>query len=331
MSLIEVKNIVKDFKVFKRKKGFFNSMISLFFRKTEIKRAVDDISFSIDKGELVGYIGPNGAGKSTTIKILCGILLPTSGKVTINNFIPYEQRMENAMQIGVVFGQRSQLYWDLPVEDTFELHKKMYRLSDDRYKRNLKFFIELLEMHEFIKRQARQLSLGEKMRANIALSLLHDPLIVYLDEPTIGLDIVATKKIRHFIKEINQEKKVTLILTTHNMDDIEEICSRLIMIDHGRKLYDGSLEQFKRMHSDETLIIADFEKEKIVLNDPRLVIAKEDGVRKWISFKKENIALPEAISYLLSNFKIYDLKIKEADVEDIVRDLYENKRQYGSR
>lgn len=215
------------------------------------------ITFSIDKGELVGYVGPNGAGKSTTIKILCGILTPTSGLILVDGRVPYENRKENALRIGVVFGQRSQLFWDLPMGETFELYKRMYRMEERRYKENLAFFIELLDMEEFLNRPVRQLSLGQKMRANLAISLLHDPEIVYLDEPTIGLDVLAKSKIRQFIREVNRQRKTTVILTTHDMDDIEQICDRLIMIDKGQLQFDGRLDDFIRTYSGGYMLIVD--------------------------------------------------------------------------
>jgi len=255
MSYIEVEKVVKEFKVLHRDKGLKSALKSLFHRRYATVRAVDGISFTIERGEFVGYIGPNGAGKSTTIKMLAGILVPTSGTITVSGLVPYLHRRENAKRIGVVFGQRSSLEWDLPMEDTFDLFQKIYRIDEEVYRRNIRFYIELFEMEGFLKRPVRQLSLGEKMRAEIAVALLHDPEVLYLDEPTIGLDVVAKNKIRQFIKQINAEKKITVILTTHDMDDIEQICRRIMMIDRGRLLYDGSLENFKHpwLRSPRTL------------------------------------------------------------------------------
>ena len=276
MSYIEVKNVTKEFKITKREKGFAGAVKSLIHREYTVKKAVDDISFNVEQGELVGYIGPNGAGKSTTIKMMAGILTPSAGKITVGGIVPYENRSENNMRMGVVFGQRSQLYWDLPMGETFELYRKMYRIDDVTFKRNVDFFVEMLEMAPFLNTPVRQLSLGQKMRGNIATALLHDPPIVYLDEPTIGLDVLAKSRIRSFIKEVNREKNTTLILTTHDMDDIEAICNRLIMIDNGRKLYDGSLAGFKEAYTGGSVLSVEFETEDaIILDDPRLKSKKK--------------------------------------------------------
>lgn len=326
MAFIEVNNVSKYFEIYKREKGFGNSIKSLFNRQYEVKKAVDNITFHIDKGELVGYIGPNGAGKSTTIKMLSGILNPTSGNILVDEKVPYISRKENAMKIGIVFGQRSQLFWDLPMEETFELYKKMYKIDNVRFKRNVDFYVELLEMQDFLRIPVRQLSLGQKMRANIAVSLLHDPYILYLDEPTIGVDVVAKNKIRKFIREINKEKNITTILTTHDMDDIEEICSRIIMLDKGCIIYDGSLPDLKIRFSNGYTLIVDFHDEDIVIDDKRLSIYKQEGNRKWISFRKEDISVSEAISVINNNYRISDLSLKEPEIEEIVRQIYENKK-----
>lgn len=325
MALIEVKNICKNFEIYKRQKGFANSLKSLFSRQYEIKRAVDNISFNLERGELVGYVGPNGAGKSTTIKMLAGILVPTSGTITVDGKIPHLNRKQNAMHIGVVFGQRSQLYWDLPMEDTFELYKKMYKIDNQRFRRNVDFYIELLEMQEFLRRPVRQLSLGQKMRADLAVALLHDPEIVYLDEPTIGLDVVAKSRIRRFIKEVNKEKKTTVILTTHDMDDIEQICTRLIMIDKGQMIYDGTLEAFKEIYGEGHMLTVDFADESVKIDDSRLKVIKEEGPRKWIVFKKQDIGIAEAVTLITRKYNITDLNLKEPDIEEIVKTTYEKK------
>lgn len=325
MSFIDVDNVTKEFKIHIREKGFKNSVKSLFHRTYEVKKAVNGISFHIDRGELVGYIGPNGAGKSTTIKMLSGILLPTSGSLSVDGRVPFENRQENAMHIGVVFGQRSQLYWDLPTEETFDLYKRMYRIDDARFKHNVEFYTELLGMQEFLRTPVRQLSLGQKMRANLAIALLHDPEIVYLDEPTIGLDVVAKNRIRHFIREINMEKKTTVILTTHDMDDIEQICERLIMIDKGQVIYDGSLDEFKAKYAGGSTVIVEFDRDNIRIKDNRLKIFREEGPRKWIIFKKDEISVAEAVTYLTKNFRIMDLNVKEPDIEEVVREIYEKR------
>jgi len=318
MSLIEVNRLEKVFKVFKREKGSLNVIKSIFKRKYEIIKAVNSITFNIEEGELVGYIGPNGAGKSTTIKMLSGILVPTSGIVKVDGKIPYLNRKENAMNIGAIFGQRSQLYWDLPVLDSFELYKKIYRIGNLDFKRNVEFYTELLDMQEFIKMPARQLSLGQKMRANIAIALLHDPGIVYLDEPTIGLDIMAKSKIRTFIKEVNKEKKTTILLTTHDMDDIEQICDRLIIIDKGTILYDDKLKAFKEKYNKDFMITVVFNNDIKTLPDTRFKIIKEDGPKKHILIKKDDLSFIEAVKFLSNSYDIVDLSYKEPEIEELI-------------
>lgn len=324
MAFIEVQNLVKDFKIYEKTQGFWNMAKSLIVRPYTTKRAVDDISFSINRGELVGYIGPNGAGKSTTIKILSGILMPSAGKITVGGIIPYQNRKENSLRMGVVFGQRSQLFWDLPVEDTFDVFKKIYKVEDTTFKRNVDFYVELLGMQSFLKQPVRQLSLGQKMRANLAVALLHDPEVLYLDEPTIGLDVVAKSNIRNFIKEVNREKNTTLVLTTHDLDDIEAICNRLIMIDNGRKLYDGSLAGFKEAYTGGSVLTVEFETEDaIILDDPRLHVKKEEGSHKQITFKKNEISPMEALASIQKQYAIRDFSLQDADIEETVKEIYE--------
>jgi len=249
--MIEAERLTKEYKIYRSGEpgqGWRTGIRSFFARPYEVKQAVQSINFHIPQGELVGFIGPNGAGKSTTIKMLSGVLTPTSGTVRVNGLVPSENRKRNGMQIGVVFGQRSQLFWDLPMEETFLLLRRMYRIPPDRFKRNVDFMIELLEMDSFYRTPVRQLSLGQKMRANLAASLLHDPAVLYLDEPTIGLDIVAKAKIRGFLRELNREKRTTVLLTTHDMDDIDEVCQRLMLIDKGVLIHDGTLSAFKHTY-----------------------------------------------------------------------------------
>lgn len=324
MALIELDEVRKEFKVYKKSKGMLQTIRSLMKREYETKAAVQGISFGIDRGELVGYIGPNGAGKSTTIKLLSGILVPTSGTVRVNGRNPCEDRKRNAMEIGVVFGQRSQLYWDLPVEDTFLLYKKIYRIPDQRYKQNVAFFVELLQMDSFLGTPVRQLSLGQKMRANIAIAWLHDPPIVYLDEPTIGLDVVAKSSIRRFIREVNKEKQTTVILTTHDMDDIEQICNRLMLIDQGKLIYDGRLEAFKQQYSPGHMLTVEFAGEVASRAlDPRLHMVKEEGPRKTLLFREQEISVAEAITSITRSHAVVDLRLQEPSIEENVKRLYE--------
>lgn len=243
--MIEVKNLTKTFKVSKRDQGLGEAVKSLFNRKYEIVHALKDVSFTIDEGEMVGYIGPNGAGKSTTIKIMSGILNPDSGQCVINGRTPWKDRVDHVRDIGVVFGQRSQLWWDVPVVDSFELIKDIYRVSQEEYKRSSEELIEMLEIGDLIKTPARQLSLGQRMRCEIAASLIHSPKILFLDEPTIGLDAISKIAVRNFINKINKERKITVILTTHDTQDIEALTKRIILIGKGKVLLDGQLEDLK--------------------------------------------------------------------------------------
>ncbi|MCF0149468.1 MAG: ATP-binding cassette domain-containing protein, partial [Clostridium sp.] len=243
--MIKVENLSKEFKINKKYPGFKGAIKSFFSREYIVKKAVDNISFEIADGEIVGYIGANGAGKSTTIKMMTGILTPSSGVISIDGIIPYENRQENAKDIGVVFGQRTQLWWDLPLSETFSLLKDIYVVNDKDFKERMEFLDEVLELNEFMLNPVRTLSLGQRMRADLAAALLHNPKIIYLDEPTIGLDVVVKEKVREAIKEINKKYGTTVILTTHDLKDIEELCNRIIIIDNGIKIYDGSLKDIK--------------------------------------------------------------------------------------
>ena len=257
--VIRVEALVKEFRRTKKQEGRFGNLRTLFTRQFETVRAVDDINFAIEPGELVGYIGPNGAGKSTTIKMMTGILVPTSGTVEVGGIVPWRDREHNAMQIGVVFGQRSQLWWDLPLIESFKLVGKLYRVPEAIYERNLDRFIALLDMEEFLERPVRQLSLGQRMRGDLAASMLYEPRILYLDEPTIGLDIVAKENMRLFIEEMNRDSGTTIVLTTHDLADVERLCQRLILIDHGHVLYDGGVEQLKAKYAPHRILVVELE------------------------------------------------------------------------
>lgn len=332
LPIIEVNNLHKEFKIYKRNTGFKSSVKSLFNREFDIKKAVDDISFSIEKGELVGYIGPNGAGKSTTIKMLTGILYPTSGDVLVRGIFPQKNRKENAMHIGVVFGQRSQLYWDLPMIDAFDLYKKMYKIDDHTFKKNVSFYTELLEMGEFIHRPVRQLSLGQKMKAELSVALLHNPDILYLDEPTIGLDVLAKKRMREFIKQVNNERQTTVILTTHDMDDIEQICNRLILIDKGKKLYDGKIDAFKYKYSDNSVIefMTDDKQDLADFNVEGIHLKCEQGGKKYATFSTKQYTTAQVTRMLMERYHIIDFSIKDAKIEDILTKIYSANTQTGA-
>jgi ABC-2 type transport system ATP-binding protein len=257
---------------------------------------------------------------------LTGILVPTSGKVLVNGLIPYKERQKNARQIGVVFGQRTQLWWDLPTQDSFELLKQVYQIPTKRYKQNMDTYNEILGLHEFLHIPVRQLSLGQRMRADIAASLLHDPIILFLDEPTIGLDVVAKSKIRKFIREINIERKVTVILTTHDMADIEKLCKRMILIDNGKLMYDGELAKIKEMYGDKRIMVVDLEGDA-PLELEQVTVLKEENSRKWLKFDARKLTPAELISKLSQHYEIKDLTIKDQDIEVIIRHLYERKEK----
>ena len=247
-NMIEVKNVSKEFKKIIKEPGLKGSVKSLFHKKQEIVKAVDDISFTVEKGEILGFIGPNGAGKSTAIKMLTGILTPTSGEIMINGQIPYKNRKKYVKEIGVVFGQRTQLWWDLPLSETFTVLKEIYQIEDKAFKNRMDFLNQVLDLEPFIKSPVRTLSLGQRMRADIAASMIHNPKVLFLDEPTIGLDVVVKDNIRKAITEINQNEKTTIILTTHDISDIELLCTRIVMIDKGKKVYDGALDKMKEKY-----------------------------------------------------------------------------------
>ena len=316
--MIKVCNLTKEFKTNKKYPGFKGAIKSLFSTEYTVTSAVDNMNFEIEEGEVVGYIGSNGAGKSTTIKMMTGILTPTSGKVEVNGIIPYENRTENAMNIGVVFGQRTQLWWDLPLSETFSLLRDIYSVSPEDFKERMKFFNEVLEIDEFMLRPVRTLSLGQRMRADLAASLIHNPKILYLDEPTIGLDVVVKEKVRNAIKQINKKYNTTVILTTHDLEDIEELCDRIIIIDKGVKIYDGSLSEIKDKYGYMTnvsiLIKKNELEDKININsyfnldNNDLNLSDEDG-KINITFNKNKISQMEIIQYFMENYILQDFSI----------------------
>ena len=324
MEQIKVEHLYKDFKIIDRKPGALNTIKSFFNRKVIIRHAVKDINFVINEGELVGYIGPNGAGKSTTIKMLSGILTPTSGKVTVLGKEPYFQRKENGMHIGIVFGQRSQLFWDLPVLDAFELYKKMYKIPDEIYQKNLAYYMKLLDINEFVMQPVRQLSLGQKMRAELCVAILHDPQILYLDEPTIGLDVLVKSKIRDFIKQLNEEKKTTVLLTTHDMADIEAICDRIILINKGTLLFDGGIQAFRDQFGSTSTLEILFCEEGQEIQDNRFTLLKNEGKKKTYMFDRKQLSKAEAVTYVTRSWDIDDINLVDTNVEEIVKMIYGN-------
>lgn len=328
--MIEVSNLSKEFKINKKYEGLTGAVKSFFSHDYTIKKAVDGIDFKIDKGDMVGYIGLNGAGKSTTIKILTGLMVPTSGKCVVNGMVPYESRKEYTKDIGVVFGNRTQLWWDLPVSESFTVLKKIYKIPDEKYKKKLDFLKEVLEINEFYLTPVRNLSLGQKMRADLIASLLHSPKVLFLDEPTIGLDILVKDKIRKALREINKETDTTVLLTTHDLDDIEEICNKIIVIDKGKKIFDGELSQLKKTYGKERKIIVDIKENikvdfnKIENIDKKFISQTRDEKGKLvISINSEHINLPNVMNYMFNNYEIKDFTVLEPQLESIVKKIYE--------
>lgn len=324
MSYIIVDDISKTFKVTKRNSGLKSALKSFIKREYTIVEAVKNISFKIDEGEIVGYIGPNGAGKSTTIKMLSGILLPTAGNITVDGLNPFEDRKKYVSNIGVVFGQRSQLAWDIPAEDTFDLLKDIYKLDNEKYQNTKEELIKLLNIEEVIKKPVRSLSLGQRMRCEIAASLLHEPKILFLDEPTIGLDAASKKIVRDFILKINKERKVTVILTTHDMTDIETLAKRIILIGKGQILYDGSLNKLKSKYGSYKNITVNT-KEKI--SKPRLQgIINSKKVEDGYNFVIDSniITVSSFINYLSKKYSIDDIEIDTERIDDVILKLYQS-------
>lgn len=319
--MIKLKGINKTFKVAKRSSGISAAFKAFFKREYTYVHALKDISFDISDGEMIGYIGPNGAGKSSTIKVMSGILTPDSGACTINGLVPWKNRKEHASQIGVVFGQRSQLWWDVPVIDSFELIKDIYRVNDAEYKRNLDELTELLDMQEILRTPTRQLSLGQRMRCEVAASLLHSPSILFLDEPTIGLDAVSKIAVRSFIKKINEERGTTVILTTHDMSDIEAISKRVILIGKGQILLDGSLETLLHQRSPIKTITLDYSSGEFNLTEGIEYKSQLEG-RAVFSVDTDKLSISDAINLLSHGAQINDVTVEGTSIDDIVVSLY---------
>lgn len=321
--LISVSNVTKIYKINQRVNGLPGQIANLLFPKYVDIKAVDQISFDINEGEVVGFIGPNGAGKSTIIKMLSGILFPSSGEIHVAGYVPYKQRQKYVSHIGVVFGQKSQLSWDLPVIDSFELLKHIYKIPNDLYKDNLTLFSNLLDMESFINQPVRQLSLGQRMRSDIAAALLHSPKLVFFDEPTIGLDVVAKERIREFIHHINKEQGVTMIFTSHDMQDIEKICHQLIIIDHGQKIFDGDISGFKNQFGAQRKLIVEFEQECEISDIKGVTIENMENHKKEFCFHGEDVQMKSLISSLINSYEVKDLTICEPEIETLVRQIYE--------
>ena len=326
MAIIEVEKLVKTYRIIEKKKGLLGYFKNLIKPKYKEITAVKNINFNIEEGELVGYIGENGAGKSTTIKMLTGLLTPTSGKVLVNGIIPNEKRIENNKNIGAVFGQKTQLWWDLPVIESFELIKKMYKIPEKEYQKNLKRFTDILELDNLLEKQVKNLSLGQKMRCEIAATFLHNPKIVYLDEPTIGLDVFVKENIRKFIKDINKQKKTTVILTTHDLKDIEDVCDRIILLDKGQIIYDGEKQKFKDIYGKYIIanLIVNSKQDNISniikLNDFEILEETEDRLK--IKFSHDKITIVKIMNEISKYCVIEDIHMKETELEDILKEIY---------
>lgn len=334
--MIEVKHISKDFVSPKKYPGLKGAIKGLFSNEKVVKKAVDDISFTIHDGEIVGYIGSNGAGKSTTIKMMTGILNPTQGECLVNGINPSLQRVENAQNIGVVFGQRTQLWWDLPLSESFTILKEIYNVSDEDYAERMKFLNEVLELPEFFDRPVRTLSLGQRMRADLGAALLHNPKVLYLDEPTIGLDLFVKDNIRKAIKEINEKYQTTVILTTHDIGDIEELCSRIIIIDEGKKIYDGSLGALKDTYGTRRKVSMEVKKPEALngLNLPeKLEVSSESCQMELdkannilsVNFDKHKVSVPQVLNAVMELTEVKDIQIQETELAEIVKEIYHHK------
>lgn len=323
MPLIDVQDLRKTFKLAVRKGGLFGAVRTLLAREYREVRAVDGVSFGIGAGEMVGYIGPNGAGKSTTIKMLTGILVPNGGRIVIDGRAPHKQRVEHVRRIGVVFGQRTQLWWDLPTIESFELLRHIYRVDEERWRANLKRLDDLLDLGPFLETPVRQLSLGQRMRADLVAALLHEPAILFLDEPTIGLDVVTKERIRQFLAQVNRERGVTVILTTHDLADIERLCPRVVLIDHGRVIYDGALEALRTRFGKKRTLVVDLADGVEEVRVPQAEMVRREGPRVWLRFNRDVTTAAALIAEVTARYPIRDLTVEEPEIEAIVRDIYE--------
>ncbi|HEV2381239.1 MAG TPA: ATP-binding cassette domain-containing protein [Terriglobia bacterium] len=332
--IIEAQGLSKEFRTFRRREGVLGALQNLFVREHVTVRAVDQVSFKIERGEMVGYIGANGAGKSTTIKMLTGILVPTSGRLVAGGFVPHRDRRRYTRTLGAVFGQRTQLWWDIAVVESFRLLKEIYEVSDQDYHRRLGVFSEILNVKEYLSTPVRKLSLGERMRCDLAASLLHNPPLLFLDEPTIGLDVVAKDRIREFLKEVNRAEHTTVLLTTHDLADIEELCRRIIVIDKGRVLFDGSLAEMKDR-------LAEYNQVKFLLKD-RLQVARLAGLATngvacerldeltyVMRFDRKQYSTAEVIRNLVNSLEVQDIFVEEEPIENIVKRIYLKGEVFG--
>lgn len=329
MPQILASHLAKEFRRPRQQSGPFGGVRTLFTREMKITHAVKDVSFAIEEGEIVGYLGPNGAGKSTTIKMLSGILTPTSGSASVAGITPWEDRSRNAMNIGVVFGQRSQLWWDLPLRDSLKLIGKMYRVPQDRLRRTTDMLVSLLDMEPFLDTPVRQLSLGQRMRGDLAAAVVYEPPVLFLDEPTVGLDVVAKERIREFVEEVNAEQRTTVLLTTHDLEDVQRLCKRIIIIDEGRVLFDGQLADLKRRYAPYRLLDlvvpgdASNQLTDTLTKLPKgVTMTAHEPMKATFQIDPEVIPVASVIADLSARVPVVDLGVRESPLDGIIREIY---------
>jgi ABC-2 type transport system ATP-binding protein len=323
VALIELEHVTKEFVAYRR--------AGRVRRTRALVTAVTDLSLQIEEGEVVGYIGPNGAGKSTTVKMLTGILVPTSGTIRVDGLDPQRRRIELARRIGVVFGQRTQLWWDLPLRDSFELLRHVYRVPEGRHRENTAMFTDLLELGPFLETPVRQLSLGQRMRGELTAALLHDPSVLYLDEPTIGLDVVSKERVRDFLARVNRERGVTILLTTHDLDDVERLSSRLVVIDEGRVIHDGTVDEVTARYVAHRTLVVDLTEPGPRIEVEGAEVVRVDGPRQWLQFRRDEVSAADLVARVAQVAPVRDLTIEEPDVEDVVKRIYRGERELPGR
>ncbi|MBY9007491.1 MAG: ATP-binding cassette domain-containing protein [Candidatus Lokiarchaeota archaeon] len=335
MTIIELNNLTKYFKVLKRREGLIGTIKDLFKPKHEVVKAVDNISMKIDQGEIVGFVGPNGAGKSTTIKMLIGVLKPTSGDLAIYNYLPYKQRKDYVKNIGVVIGNRTMLWWDLAVIESFKLLKEIYQISDKDYEQNLEIYNQFFNLSALYSTPVRKLSLGQKMLCEIAAAFLHNPKLIFLDEPTIGLDVAVKEKVRKLIIDLNKIKKTTILLTTHDIGDIEELCKRIILIDNGKLIYDGDIKKFNLIFGAyRTLTLELGEIDDIPIESINeeisdtfkpiepIILKKKEEIWLTLTINQDDTKLIDILNFLMKKFSVKDIKIEEVELERVIKEVY---------
>lgn len=328
--ILYAKNLTKHYSLLKRRPGVLGALKNLILPKHQTIHAVEQVSFSLEEGEIVGYLGPNGAGKSTTIKMLTGLLVPTSGEAWVNGYIPWKDRTRYVREIGVVFGNRPALWWDLPVIDSLELLEPMYRISHSRFVANLKEFSAILGLEPFLNTPVRSLSLGERMRADLCAALIHEPRILFLDEPTVGLDVVAKEHIRQAILHIRDQRGVTVLLTTHDLSDVERLCERVLILDQGKLLFDGSLDTLNSRFEGLWTLRVDFQRDYSEVFLPGAIILQREGAEILFGFDHRHIPATDLIRYLFEHYAIADIEIKRPPLEETIRRIYNERLLMGS-